>query len=65
MAYWFAAFLLIALAAGVMGAGGIAGLSWLAASGLFLAALLLAVFPVVLGQHQEAPRRRGARRPGF
>ncbi len=65
MAYWSAAFLLIALAAGVMGAGGIAGLSWLTAGGLFLAALLLALFPVVLGQRHETPRRRGERRPGF
>lgn len=65
MAYWSAAFLAIALVAGVMGVGGVAGLSWLAASGLFLAALLLALFPVVLGQQAEPPRRRGERRPGF
>jgi uncharacterized membrane protein YtjA (UPF0391 family) len=65
MAYWSAAFLLIALVAGVMGAGGIAGLSWLAASGLFLAALLLALFPVVLRLRQATPRRRAERRPGF
>jgi len=65
MAYWSVVFVAIALVAGIMGVGGIAGLSWLAATGLFLAALLLAVFPVVLGQQQEAPRRRGERRPDF
>lgn len=60
MAYWSATFLLIALAAGVMGVRGVAGISGLAAAGLFLAALLLALFPVVLGQRQEPPRRRSA-----
>jgi uncharacterized membrane protein YtjA (UPF0391 family) len=55
MAYWFTAFLVIAVAAGVMGAGGFAGVSMLAASGLFLAGLVLALFPLVL------ERREGAR----
>lgn len=55
MNYWSAAFLLIALAAGVMGASGIAGVPGQTASGLFLAALLLALFPAVLRQRQEAP----------
>ncbi len=60
MAWWSAAFLLIALAAGVMGARGIAGISVPAAIGLFLAALLLALIPVVLGQRQETLRRPSA-----
>ena len=60
MAWWSAAFLLIAVAAGIMGLRGIAGISGLAASGLFLAALLLALIPVVLGQRQETLRRPSA-----
>lgn len=54
MTYWSAVFLIIALAAGIMGAGGIAGLSALAASGLFLAGLVLALFPLVLERRETA-----------
>jgi uncharacterized membrane protein YtjA (UPF0391 family) len=54
MAYWSAAFLMIALAAGIMGAGGFAGVSALAASGLFLAGLVLALFPLVLERREPA-----------
>jgi hypothetical protein len=54
MAYWSAAFLFIALAAGVMGAGGFAGLAgW----GLFLAGLVLAVFALVLEHGEGLPTR--------
>jgi uncharacterized membrane protein YtjA (UPF0391 family) len=60
MAYWSAVFLLIAFIALVMGVQGIAGISGLAAGGLFLAALLLALFPLVLGQQRQAVRRPSA-----
>jgi len=54
MTYWSAAFLLIALAAGIMGVGGFAGLTALAGSGLFLAGLVLALFPLVLERREPA-----------
>lgn len=60
MTYWSAAFLLIALAAGVLGVQGTAGIPGPAAFGLFLAALLLALFPFVLGQRAETMRRPSA-----
>ena len=60
MAWWSAVFLLIALAAGFMGLRGIAGIPGLAATGLFLVALLLALIPAVLGQRQETARRPSA-----
>jgi uncharacterized membrane protein YtjA (UPF0391 family) len=60
MTYWSAVFLIIALAAGIMGVGGFAGVSALAASGLLLAALLLALFPLVLERRE--PAREPARR---
>lgn len=63
MAYWSAAFLMVALAAGIMGAGGFAGVSTLAASGLFLAGLVLALFPLVL-ERREGVRESTAHRRG-
>lgn len=54
MTYWSAVFLIIALTAGIMGLGGFAGVSALAASGLFLAGLVLALFPVVLERREPA-----------
>ena len=62
MTYWSAVFVMIALAAGIMGAGGFAGVSALAASGLFLAGLVLALFPLVLDRRETArePARRSS-----
>ena len=48
MRYWTAAFLVLALAAGVMGLTGVGGLSLLSASGLFLAGLFLALLTSLL-----------------
>lgn len=63
MPYWTAAFLLLALIAGIMGLTGTAGLSWFTTSGLFLAGLVLALLASLLGQgperlREERPRPR-------
>lgn len=57
MVYGYAAVLLIALGGGIMGVGGIVGLSGLAASGLILAGLVLALFPLVLLRQANLPPR--------
>lgn len=56
MRYWTAVFLLLALLAGVIGLSGVDGLSRLGASGLFLAALILALLSALLGHRPQAAR---------